>query len=130
MLLHLVHVPVVPMKGMTLREERRAARHVLYDTTFDAFERHVRDELTRALGEGGFDADRDIAAVTVNRWGHGYSYSQNSLFDPDVRGPQPYEMARARFGQVSFANADAAWTPYAHAAIAQAHRAAREALSS
>ena len=27
------------------------------------------------LGPGGFDAGRDIAAITVNRWGHGYSYS-------------------------------------------------------
>jgi spermidine dehydrogenase len=126
MVLHLVHVPVVPMHGMSLREERRAARQVLYDTTFGSFEEHVRDELTRMLGAGGFDADRDIAAITVNRWGHGYSYSKNTLSDPHSDGPQPYETARTRCGQVSFANADAAWAPYAHAAIAQAHRAVGE----
>ncbi len=35
------------------------------------------------LGPGGFSSARDIAAITVNRWPHGYSYVANSLFDPD-----------------------------------------------
>ena len=35
------------------------------------------------LGPGGFSSARDIAAITVNRWSHGYSYVANSLFDPD-----------------------------------------------
>ena len=129
MVLHLVHVPTVPMHGMTLRQERRAARQVLYDTTFEQFEAHVRDELTRMLGPGGFDADRDIAAITVNRWGHGYSHSRSTLFDPDTDGPEPFGIARTRCGNISFANADAAWAPFAHAAIDQAHRAVCESLS-
>ena len=129
MVLHLVHVPVVPMQGLGLREERRAARQGMYDTTFEVFEEQARSELTRMLGAGGFHADRDIAGITVNRWGHGYSHSPSTLFDADVDGPQPYEIARARCGQVSFANADAAWAPFAHAAIEQAHRAATESLS-
>jgi len=62
MVLHLVHVPTVPNEGLSMREERRAARQVLYDTTFERFEDRVRDELTRMLGAGGFDADRDIAS--------------------------------------------------------------------
>ncbi len=106
----------------------RAARAQLFATPFDTFERNARDELTRMLGPGGFDADRDIAAITVNRWGHGYSYSASSLFDPEGERPQPFEVARARFGNVSFANADAAWSAYAHTAIAEGHRAARESL--
>ena len=50
MVLHLVHVPTVRLQGLSLRQERRAARQVLYDTPFEAFEAHVRDELTRMLG--------------------------------------------------------------------------------
>jgi spermidine dehydrogenase len=128
MVLHLVHVPTVPMRTTNLRETHRAAREILYETSFELFEAKVRDELTRMLGAGGFDGERDIAAITVNRWGHGYSYSSSTLFDPDA-DPDPIEIARARFGNVSFANADAAGSAYAHEAIAQGHRAAQETLS-
>ncbi len=130
MVLHLVHVPAVRDPGMDLRTRLRAARAILYTTSFDTFEQHVRDELTRMLGPGGFDADTDIAAITVNRWGHGYSYTENSLFDDPVDGPGPSGIARASVGRVAIANSDAAWDPYAHAAIAEAHRAVGELLDS
>ena len=126
MVLHLVHVPTVPGRDLPVREARRRARQMLYDTSFDDFEFHVRDELGRMLGSGGFDPDADIAAITVNRWGHGYSYSGDKLHDPEDDARAPFELARRRCGEVVIANADAAWTPFAAAAIEQAHRAVGE----
>ncbi len=125
MLLHLVHVPAQPGGG-TVRQRYRAGRAVLLAMTFEEFEEQVRDELTRMLGPGGFDADRDIAAITVNRWGHGYSYGGDPLLGTDEGAP--HEVARARAGNVAIANSDAGWTPFAHAAIDQAHRAVGELL--
>ncbi|MEA2581363.1 MAG: spermidine dehydrogenase, partial [Actinomycetota bacterium] len=125
MLLHLVHVPAQP-DGGTLRQRYRAGRRNLLEMTLDEFEAKIRDELTRMLGLGGFDADRDIAAITVNRWGHGYSYAGDGLLTKDEGSP--YVTARARAGNVVIANADAGWTPFAHAAIDQAHRAVGELL--
>jgi spermidine dehydrogenase len=126
MVLHLVHVPTVPGLDLPVREARRRARQMLYDTSFDDFEFHVRDELGRMLGSGGFDPDADIAAITVNRWGHGYSYAGDQLHDPEDDARAPFELARGRCGRVVIANADAAWTPFAAAAIEQAHRAVGE----
>jgi spermidine dehydrogenase len=123
MVLHLVHVPTVPGPDLPRREQNRQARQLLYDTTFEDFEFHVRDELGRMLGAGGFDPDSDIAAITVNRWGHGYSYAGDPLHAPDEDAAKPYELARTRCGNVAFANADAGWMPLASEAIAQAHRA-------
>jgi len=54
--------------------------------TFADFEAKIHDELGRMLGPGGFLPDRDIAAITVNRWPHGYGYVENSLFDPENYG--------------------------------------------
>jgi spermidine dehydrogenase len=127
--LHLVHVPVRPEPGRDVRARLRTARARLYDLRLEDFEERVHDELGRILGPGGFDAARDIAAVTVNRWGHGYSYGVNSLFDPEPDGPWPYEVARAPVGRVAVANADAAWSAYAHVAIDQGFRAASELLA-
>jgi spermidine dehydrogenase len=127
-LLHLVHVPSVRSEDLPVRERLRRGRDLLYDLELADFEERVRDELTRMLSGGGFDADRDIAAVTVNRWGHGYAYSGDPVFDPQDDARRPWETARARAGSVAFANADAAWEPFAHVAIEEGHRAAEEIL--
>ncbi len=125
MLLHLVHVPAQP-DGGTARQRFRAGRRQLFDMTFEDFESRIRDELTRMLGAGGFDADRDIAGIVVNRWGHGYSYGGDPLLGAGAEDPGPYLEARSRAGNVAFANADAAWAAFAHVAIDQAHRAVEE----
>jgi spermidine dehydrogenase len=125
--LHLVHVPHAPHRGLDARDQFRIGREKLLDMTFADFEMRIRDELDRMLGPGGFSSGRDIAAITVNRWSHGYSYTANSLFDgPDF--PATAERARQRFGRVAIANSDAGWDAYAHTAIEQAHRAVRELL--
>jgi spermidine dehydrogenase len=128
MVLHLVHVPVVRDPSLPVREARRKARELFWDTTFDDFEFQVRDELSRMLGASGFDADADITAITVNRWGHGYSYSGDDLHPDPREHERPWEIARERCGNVVFAGSDAAWTPLTSAAIAEAHRAAHELI--
>jgi spermidine dehydrogenase len=114
--------------GWPAREQHRAGRQELLTTTFDTFERNVRDQLTRVLGAGGFDAARDILALTVNRWPHGYAYQYNSLWDPFWidGGPLPCVAARQPFGRIAIANSDAAAYAYTDAAIDQAYRAIGE----
>ncbi len=94
------------------------------------FERKIRDQLARALGPSGFDPARDIAAITVNRWPHGYAYQYNSLCDPFwlENGETPCQRARRPFGLVAIANADSAAYSYTDAAIDQAFRAVQEIL--
>ena len=96
--------------------------------TFEEFEGRIRDELDRMLGAGGFSSARDIAAITVNRWPHGYGYVANSLFDGDDYDGV-VEQARQPCGRVAIANSDAGGDAYAHLAIDQAARAVRELLS-
>jgi len=124
MILHLVHVSWPDGPITDLRSAWRAGRALLYARTFDEFESHARDELSRILGPGGFDADRDIAAITVNRWGHGYAYEPYSVFDSQ---PDPdAALSSARLGRIHFAGTDAAWVAYADRAIDTAHRVADE----
>jgi spermidine dehydrogenase len=126
MVLHLVHVPTVTMStGLDQRLAWKAARAQLYTRTFGDFEARVRDELTRMFGAGGFDAEHDIRAITVNRWGHAYAYGFNSMYDKDEEFSQQL-LARRRIGRIGVAGTDAARSAYAHAAIDQAHRAVKE----
>ena len=111
-----------------MRDQFRIGRQKLLDMTFAEIEARIRDDLDRMLGPGGFVSARDIAAITVNRWSHGYSYFANSLFDgPDARAT--IASARKRVGRVAIANSDARWSPYAHSAIDAAHDAVRDLLA-
>jgi spermidine dehydrogenase len=125
MCLHLVHVPGAPNQGLDARTQFRMGQRKLFETTFADFEARIRDELDRMLGPGGFASARDIAAITVNRWPHGYGYVANSLFDGDDYG-NVLEQARQKVGGVAIANSDAGGDAYAHLAIDQAARAVRE----
>jgi len=125
--LHLVHVAGAPNQGLTAREQFRIGQRSLLDMTFADFEARIRDELERMLGAGGFSSARDIAAITVNRWPHGYGYVENSLFDGADYG-KVIERARATVGRVAIANSDAGGDAYAHLAIDQAARAVRELI--
>jgi spermidine dehydrogenase len=125
MCLHLVHVPGAPNQGLDARTQFRIGQRKLLETTFADFEARIRDELDRMLGPGGFSSGRDIAAITVNRWPHGYGYVANSLFDGDDYD-NVLAQARQRVGRVAIANSDAGGDAYAHLAIEQAARAVRE----
>jgi spermidine dehydrogenase len=127
--LHMVRVPTKP--GLSEHEQNRAGRAELLATSFETFERNIRDQLNRCLAGGGFDASRDINAITVNRWPHGYSPEYNPLWDPEVPADQRANViGRAKFGRISIANSDSGAAAYTDSAIDQAHRAVGELLAS
>lgn len=125
---HLEYMPTAPNTGLDMRAQYRAGRAKLYAMSFADFEREIRDELSRMLGAGGFDFDRDVAALTVNRWPHGYAYTPTPLYDNPKEQANIEETARRRVGRIAIANSDAGWDAYTHVAIDQAHRAVMELL--
>jgi spermidine dehydrogenase len=114
--------------GRPAREQHKLGRIQLYSTTFETYERNIREQLLRTLGTGGFDPARDILGITVNRWPHGYAYEYNSLFDQFwlEGGQTPCQVARKPFGRIAIANADADAYAYTDCAIDQAYRAVQE----
>jgi spermidine dehydrogenase len=124
----LVRMTRTPCKpGLPARDQQRAGHVELLTTPYRTFELKIRDQLARVLGGGGFDAARDIDAITVNRWPHGYAYEYNPLWDPDwAAGESPCEIGRKRFGRIAIANSDAGAAAYTDSAIDQACRAVNE----
>ena len=126
--IHGTYVPTAPDRGLIAREQHTAGRRRLYEMTFDDFERGILAQMEGALSAGGFDAARDVAAITVNRWPHGYAYEYNDYSDPPGWGPDngPHVAGRARIGRISIANSDAAAYAYVNGAIDSAVRAVDE----
>lgn len=127
MILHL-STAIVGEPGTNPREQGKAGRGKLMKKTFREMERDARDQLGRAFGPAGFDPARDIEAITVNRWAHGYAYEYAQPWDnkfwPD--GPFPIHAARKPWGRIAVANSDSGGRAYVDSAVDMAYRAVRD----
>lgn len=114
-----------PDPGTPADDQFRAVRQGLLNAPFETFERAVRDLSTRALAGTSFDPARDILAITVNRWAHGFATGRNSLFDEPLEPgafPPPV-IARQKIGRIAIANSDAGGVSTMQTAFEQAYRA-------
>ena len=126
-LLRLERTPCAP--GLAEHDQNRAGRAEMLTTSLERYEHEVRSQLDRMLGAGGFDSGRDILAITVNRWPHGYAPEFNALWERALPEAERANVrGRARRGAIAIANSDAAAFAYMDAAIEQAHRAVGELL--
>ncbi len=133
----LFRAPLQPeLRGRPATEQWRAARASLLTTTFEEFEHNIRDQLGRVLSAGGFDPARDIHAITVNRWPHGYAYGHDPetgqvawMLDELPAGRAPWIRARKTFGRIAIANSDAMADAMTEGAFRAAHLAVESLLS-
>ena len=131
----IIHLQSVPGEygNPSARQQFLAGQRQLLTTPFDEFERSIRDQLTRLLSPGGFDASEDILGITVNRWPHGYAYgydpeSDQVAFDVDSWPTEKrhWKTASKKFGNISIASTDSASNAMSEAAIVEADRAVRD----
>ena len=131
-----VHMYRIPLPGeLPAVEQLRAGRYDLLGTSFEQFERNIRAQLGAMLGDGGFAPARDIKAITVNRWPHGYAVGYDSESGeiywfsnswPDEK--KTWFKGRKQFGRIAIANSDAAASAMTESAIEQGYRATQELL--
>jgi spermidine dehydrogenase len=126
----------IPVSGKgRAADQFRGGRHELLATTFETFERNIREQLGTMLAEGGFDPARDIRAITVNRWPHGYALGYNhergemNYWSEDwTDADRHWLKGRQRFGRIAIANSDAGASAMTETAIEEGYRATRELL--
>ncbi len=131
-----VHMYRIPLPGeLPAGEQFRAGRYDLLSTSFEQFEQNIREQLGAMLADGGFDPARDIKAITVNRWPHGYAVGYDAenddiywFSDPWPDEKKTWLKGRKRFGRIAIANSDAAASAMTESAIEQGYRATQEIL--
>ncbi|MFO1466736.1 MAG: FAD/NAD(P)-binding protein [Steroidobacteraceae bacterium] len=116
--------------GSSKRDQSRFGRRLLLGTSFEDIEREVRGHLAGLLGPGGFDPAVDIAAITVNRWAHGYAFDSDPLDDRASGQLPPNVIGRQRIGRrIAIANSDSGAIPFLNCAVDEAWRAVAELSS-
>ena len=118
-------------RGLPAKDQYRAGRAKLMEMSYDDFEQDIYSHLDGMLGPYGFDAEREIAAITLNRWPHGYAYEFEGVGVPGEydRYNGPHITGRAQIGRISIANADSEAYAYVDGAVDAADRAVDEQLT-
>jgi spermidine dehydrogenase len=84
----------------------------------------IREQFSSMFGKVGFDAERDIAGIILNRWGHAYLSPQPGFFFGTDGKPGPGDVLRqSPYGRVAFANSDLAGIMDHRMSIREAQRA-------
>jgi spermidine dehydrogenase len=116
--------------GLSLEEQTVRGRTELLTTSFRTYERTIRDQLTMLFGKAGFNADRDIAGIILNRWGHAYLSPQPGFFFGTGGKAGPGDLLRqSPYGRIAFANSDLSGIMDHRMSIREAHRAVSQVAS-
>lgn len=115
--------------GLGTEDQGHRGRGEMIATSFREYERRIRGQFTEMFSHAGFDAQRDIAGIVLNRWGHAYLSPQPGFFFGKNGQPAPREVLRsAPFGRIAFANTDLAGAMDHRFSILEAERAVRQLL--
>jgi spermidine dehydrogenase len=115
--------------GLSTQDQGDRGRAEMITTSFREYERRIREQFTDMFSRAGFDAERDIAGIILNRWGHAYLSPQPGFFFGKDGKPAPREVLRATpFGRIAFANTDLAGAMDHRFSILEAQRAVGQLL--
>ncbi len=115
--------------GYSTEEQGNRGRAEMMRTSFREYETRIREQFTEMFGRAGFEAQRDIAGIILNRWGHAYLSPQPGFFFGRDGTPAPREILRnAPFGRIAFANTDLAGAMDHRYSILEAKRAVEQLL--
>jgi spermidine dehydrogenase len=113
-----------PLPGLPLEQQCTAARMLMYSMSYAQIEAAVRKQFTMMFGDHGFDADRDIAGIISNRWGHAYAVDPPGFFFGKDGKPAPRDILRRRFYRISFGHSELSGTQGWETAAGEGERAA------
>ena len=116
--------------GFSTEAQGHRGRGEMLSTSFREYERQIRQLFTDMFANFGFDAQRDIAGIILNRWGHAYLSPQPGFFFGLNDQLAPREILRkAPFGRIAFANTDLAGAMDHRFSILEAQRAVTQLLA-
>ncbi|MEZ5498874.1 MAG: NAD(P)-binding protein [Steroidobacteraceae bacterium] len=114
--------------GLPVDKQAATARLRMFSMSYAHIEAEVRAQFTKMFAAGGFDADRDIAGVTVNRQGHAYVVTPPGFYYPKDGGTPVSDVIRKPHGRIAFAHAELLGYQMWEGAAHEGERAAKQML--
>ena len=116
------------LPGLPVEEQAIASRMQLFSMSYADIENGVRDQFTKMFASAGFYADRDIAGIIANRWGHAYVISPPGYYFGKNGEPPPSDVIRQPHGRIMFGHSELTGAQMWETATMEGERAAHQAL--
>jgi spermidine dehydrogenase len=114
--------------GLPIEEQGTRGRKELLGTSYAEYESKIIGQMGRLFSESGFDAERDVAGIILNRWLYAYANPQPGFYFGGEGRPAPPDVIRRSFGSIAFAHAELNGHQHWVAAVEEGRRAARQAM--
>jgi spermidine dehydrogenase len=114
--------------GLSPKEQGAVGRAELLGKSYAAYEEEIVDQMSRMFSAYGFDAEKDIAGIVLNRWGHAYISPQPGFhFGKDGKAA-PKDIVKKGFGRIQFGHSELSGYMSHTRALNEGARAAKEAI--
>jgi spermidine dehydrogenase len=117
-----------PLPGVPFPQQCTAARMQMFGMSYAQIEVAVRAQFGKMFGDHGFDADRDIAGIITNRWGHAYVVDPPGFFFGKDGKPAGKDILQKRFNRLSFGHSELSGAQMWETAAGEGERAGQQIL--
>lgn len=92
--------------GHPIAAQGAMGRAELFSKSYRDYETEIVEQMTTMFAAYGFDAQRDIAGIVLNRWGHAYISPQPGFHFGTDGNPAPKEIIRKGYGRIQFGHSE------------------------
>jgi spermidine dehydrogenase len=114
--------------GYPIEVQGALGRAELLSKSYRDYEKEIVDQMNRMFSAYGFDAEKDIAGIVLNRWGHAYISPQPGFHFGKDGNDAPKDVVRKGFGRIQFGHSELTGYMSHTRALDEGARAAREAM--
>lgn len=93
-------------EGKNATEKMANGRWKMFGTSYSQYERQLCQQMTHQFAEMGFNAERDIGGIILNRWGHGYIVPGPGFYYPSDGSQSASDRIRQGYGRIRFGAAE------------------------
>ena len=91
--------------GLSIEAQISKGRAELLYASYPAYEARILRQMRKLFSASGFDAERDVAGLILNRWGHAYSVPYPGFYG-GTNGVAPRDIIRCGYGRIAFAHSE------------------------
>ncbi|MDC0082091.1 NAD(P)-binding protein [Emcibacteraceae bacterium] len=114
--------------GNSMEEQGTIGREEMFAKSYADYEKEIVDQMTEMFSDYGFDAERDIAGIILNRWGHAYISPQPGFHFGKNGKEASKEIVRKGFGNIQFGHSELTGYMSHTRALNEGARAARDVI--
>ena len=92
--------------GHAIAAQGAIGRAELLSKSYGDYEKEIVQQMTHMFADYGFNAQRDIAGIVLNRWGHAYISPQPGFHFGKDGNDSPKDIVKKAYGRIQFGHSE------------------------